>query len=48
MVSMLQPHHSWVARWLRMGHTADEGNIFVVVKPGLYAIALPGEVRPVY
>lgn len=42
MVTMLQPAHSWVARWLRMYSRTDDGSI-VHVKTGLYAIKLPGE-----
>lgn len=42
MVSMMQPDSSWVARWLSMKYRDDEGRT-VAFKPGLYAIALPGE-----
>jgi len=41
LVSMMQPNASWVARWLRMRMLTDEGQ--VSFKPGVYAIALPGE-----
>ena len=41
VVSMMQPNASWVARWLRMRMLTDEG--LVSFKPGVYAIALPGE-----
>ena len=38
---MMQPNASWVARWLRMRMHTDDGE--VSFKPGVYAIALPGE-----
>ena len=44
MVSMMQPSHSWVGRWLRMRYTDEDGRV-VFHLPGVYAIALPGEVR---
>jgi len=39
---MMQPDSSWVARWLSMKETDDEGRT-LPFKPGLYAISLPGE-----
>lgn len=44
MVSMMQPGVSWVSRWLKMRFSDGEGRV-VPHLPGIYAIALPGEVR---
>ena len=41
MVSLMQPTHSWVARWLKM-NSVDEDGIVTPFLPGLYAISLPG------
>ena len=41
---MMQPEASWVARWLRMSDGGAGGG---GLKPGLYAIALPGDAEEV-